>query len=311
MSLWRTAILFATAVVCGSASAAVWAQTIVHVSPKGDDNGDGSARNPLRTLPEAQRRARNAMAWDAKGVRVELAPGTYRLDEPLVFTPQDSGKSAEWPMTYAAAGEAVISGGRAIGPWRTEGKLWVADVAIATESAAGEEAITPFRDLWINGRRARRARTPNEGYFRVEAAGPDNRTSFVVPATDLQQVSEPATVEVAFLHDWSMSRIPLARIDAAARAYHFIAPIGAAQPQFAITNFEPNPRYFLEGAREFLDAPGEWFLDHSGDKIYYMPREGESPETSEAVAPQLEQLVIVCGEGDQPVTNLLFQGVAF
>jgi hypothetical protein len=312
MTLRLATILAAAVLVYWTANSALFAQTVVHVSPRGDDTGDGSAKNPLRTLLEAQRRARNAMAWDAKGVCVEIAPGVYELDKPLVFTPQDSGKSPDWPMTYrAAGGEVIISGGRKISPWRAEGQLWVADVPLVAESSAASNAYPPFRDLWVNGRRAVRARTPNDGYFRVEAAGSDNRTSFIVPAADLQQLSDPAVAEVAFLHDWSMSRIPLARVDAASRTYHFVAPIGANQPHFAITNFEPNPRYFLEGAREFLDAPGEWFLDAKAGRLYYMPRDGESPEDAEAIAPQLTQLVLVRGEGDQPVANLAFEGITF
>ncbi|HEX6961758.1 MAG TPA: right-handed parallel beta-helix repeat-containing protein [Lacipirellula sp.] len=280
------------------------AQTIIHVSLKGDDAADGTQAHPLRTLHVAQRRARDAMQWDPKGVRVEIAAGRYELPEPLVFTPKDSGRSSELPVTYTAAGgEVIISGGSRLGPWQVDGEVWVADVPA--------ETFKPFRDLWVNGVRAIRARTPNEGYFRVESAGPDNRTSFVVDASDLQTLADPTTAEVAFLHDWSMSRIPLASIDAASRTYTFAAPIGAAQPQFAITNFEPHPRYFLEGAREFLDVPGEWYLDQAAGKLYYLPRPGESPDAAEAIAPRLEQLLIVRGDDDKPVEHLAFEGLTF
>jgi hypothetical protein len=280
------------------------AQTVIHVSPKGDDAADGAKDHPLRTLHEAQLRARDAMKWDPKGVRVEIAAGRYELSEPLVFTPKDSGRSSELPVTYAAiGGEVIISGGGQIGPWQIDGKLWATDIPA--------NKLKPFRDLWINGVRAMRARTPNEGYFRVESAGADNRSSFIVAPEDLQALAEPATAEVAFLHDWSMSRIPIASTDAASRMYRFAAPIGADQPQFAISNFEPHPRYFLEGAREFLDAPGEWFLDEAAGKLYYMPRPGESPDAAEAVAPRLEQLLIVRGEEGKQVEHLAFEGLTF
>jgi hypothetical protein len=287
------------------------AQTVVYVSPDGDDSADGTQTRPVQTLHEAQRRARDAMMWDAKGVRVELAAGDYLLDEPLVFTPKDSGKTSEAPVVYiATGGDARLSGGRAIGPWRVEGEIWVAHVPLAqdkTVKASG--AFKPFRDLWVNGTRATRARTPNEGYFRVQSAGPDNRTSFIVEPSDVQTLAEPQDVEVAFLHDWSMSRIRLAKIDAPTKTYMFNAPIGANMPQFAITNFEANPRYFLENAIEFLDSPGEWFLDETGGKLYYIPREGETPEAAEVVAPQLEQVLIVRGDDGKAVENLWFDGL--
>ncbi len=306
--LVQRCIAAATIACCGLPMLVVRAQTVVHVSPSGDDAADGSQARPLRTIHEAQRRAR-----DVHAARVEIAAGEYELDEPLVFTPADSGESAEAPMKYAAVdGNVVLSGGRRIGPWRVEGDHWVADVPLAAKPPTDDSTtLKPFRDLWVNGRRAIRARTPNEGYFRVEAAGPDNRTSFVVAAADLQTLAKPQAAEVGFMHDWSMSRVRLAAIDAATRTYSFAAPIGAAQSQFAISNFEPNPRYFLENAREFLDAPGEWFLDEAAGKIYYVPREAETPETAEAIAPRLEQLLIVLGENGKPVEHLNFSGLTF
>jgi hypothetical protein len=62
-------------------------------------------------------------------VRVVVRAGTYFVAEPLILEPEDSGTSSA-PITYAGEpeGRAVISGGRSIGPWHREGKLWVAEV---------------------------------------------------------------------------------------------------------------------------------------------------------------------------------------
>jgi hypothetical protein len=207
---------------------------------------------------------------------------------------------------YAAdrGGDVLLSGGRRIAGWRQVGERW-----IAKSPPAG--AGPPVRDLWINGRRAIRARAPNAGYFRVERAGPDNRTSFVVAPADLLALAEPQAAEAAFLHDWSMSRVRLSAVDANTRSYAFNAPIGADMPQFAITNFEPHPRYFVENAAELLDAPGEWHFDEEQGEIHYLPRDGETIDAVEAIVPRLEQLVVVRGEEGRPAENLRFEGLTF
>lgn len=305
----RIAILTAaTLLTIGAAAGRAVAAVVIHVAPHGDDAHDGSAAAPLRSLAAAQRRVAAAQAGDAGPVRVEIAAGEYLLAAPLVFAPADSGRSAEAPVIYTAVGgEVVVSGGAPLSPWRVEGDHWIADVPRTT----GGERPLSFRDLWVGGRRAVRARTPNAGYFRVESAGPDNRTSFVAATSEAQTLAQPTAAEVALLHDWSMSRVRLAAIDAATRTYRMAAPLGANQPQFAITNFEPHPRYFLENAQELLDAPGEWFLDEAAGQVHYLPREGETPDTAHAMAPRLEQLLVVRGDAERSVENLVFRGITF
>ncbi|RIK84703.1 MAG: hypothetical protein DCC67_04665 [Planctomycetota bacterium] len=294
---WVFVALLAAGSVRGAAT--------VHVNPRGDDAGDGSAARPFATLAAAQRQVRSLLARQRQPIRVEIAAGVYFLDQPLVLGNEDSGPTEDQPVVYAAAGgEVVLSGGRRIDGWRAEGGRWIAKIDVDDDAPL-------FRDLWINGRRAVRARTPNEGYFRVDAAGPDNRTSFTAAADELVELANPQAAEVALLHDWSMSRVRLAGIDAASRTYRTSAPVGGAAAQFAITNFEPHPRYFIEGAPELLDAAGEWHLDEQRGELHYLPREGEDIATAVAVAPRLGQLLIVRGQGDVPARHLRFEGLTF
>ncbi len=291
--------------ICNSAGAlSTPAQTILHVSPQGDDASDGSLAHPLKTLHGAQQRIRERFAIGTpRWVRVEIAPGRYVLDKPFVLTSSDSGESREHNVTYAAAGgEVTISGGQRLNGWRPAGVQWITDIP-ATMPAP--------RDLWVNGRRAIRARSPNTGYFRIDHAGSDNRSSFTVQPNDFSRFTHPQTAEVVFLHDWSISRVRLAGMDATSRTYRFADPIGPNQPQFAISNFEPHPRYFVENAPQLLDAPGEWYFDETTRKAFYMPRDGETVDSAEIVAPRLEQLVVLREERGKPVENVRFEGLTF
>jgi hypothetical protein len=303
--MMRVSVFLIVVQMAQAACLATAAPMIIHVDIKGDDAADGSADHPVATVSAAQKRVRSALAANAKEITVQIAPGNYVLSEPLRLTAEDASKSSTGSLTFASAGGQVrLSGGQKITGWRVVNNRWITKLSLDAD-------LPPFRDLWVNGRRAARARTPNDGYFRVESPGTDNRTSFAAAANEFHQLANPPGAEVAFLHDWSMSRVRLASIDAQTRTYHVADPIGASSPIFAITNFEPHPRYFLENAPEFLDAPGEWFLDEKTGELSYIPRDGEAPDAAEIVAPRLDQLLVIHGEAGKPVQNVSFKGITF
>jgi len=147
----------------------------LYISPAGDDGNPGTLEQPLATL-EGARHAVRALRRNGgprgRPLVVQLRGGTYRLDRTEVFTPLDSGTERE-PIVYEAfPGERpILSGGVPITGWRRhDERLWVADVPWAT--ALSE----PFAQLFVNGLRRPRARTPNEGaYFysqRLHMDGP-------------------------------------------------------------------------------------------------------------------------------------------
>lgn len=275
----------------------------LYVSPEGDDAHPGSKDQPLRTLIRARDLARQQQG----DITIWLQAGIYWLDAPLHLDTQHSADDGA-TITYAAApgAEVVISGGQPISGWRQEGDLLVADVQGIADPGS-------LRELFIGGERRPRARHPNEGYLRVEKAGPDNRTSFTYREGDVPSIAAPHRAEVVFLHDWSTSRIRIQEVDRENRVLRFANPIGPGAPHYAISHFEPHPRYYLENAREFLDSPGEWFLDAEVGKLYYHPREGESADNLQAVVPRLTNLITVQGDASTgtPVRGLRFRGLTF
>ena len=289
----------------------------IYVSPQGDRRWKSHYSYMVRTLHEAQdlwrRNIKSHRGMRDLDISVELHPGLHVLDKPLVISDDDyPGPKGQIKIAAVSASEGprgqyvpvMISGGTRLGPWRVEDGVWKIDIP---EAKGGK---WKFRDLYINGQRRTRARTPNAGFFRVEQAGPDRRTSFTFKAGDLRPIAQPEQAEIVFLHDWSISRIPIKQIDEAMRTITFTHPIGNAAPHYAIDNFEPHPRYFLEGAPEFLDAPGEWHLDSERGVLSYLPLRGETPQAAVAVAPRLETLVQI--KYDQPGKGqVLFSRITF
>ena len=99
------------------------------------------------TIEQALQKARLARLQGEKGTPViELQAGTYRLSQPVILRPEDNG------TRIVALGDVRLSGGVAIDNWRKEGRLWVADVPLWNGRPL------EFRQLWVNGRKAIRAR---------------------------------------------------------------------------------------------------------------------------------------------------------
>lgn len=291
------------------------------VSPAGNDAWSGRlpaanaerSDGPLATLAGARDAVRALRRRDGgirRHVTVRIAGGVYRLDGPVVLGPEDGG-SERHPLVYAAAeGERpIFSGGRPITGWRrgTDG-TWVADVPPGPD---GERWV--FEELFVDGRRAARARTPNDGYFRIDAAGADDRTNFTYAGDDLAAHADLAGGELVFLHDWSISRIPVAGVDHATRTVRLAERVGPRAAHYAMTHFEPHPRYFVENARSLLDAPGEWYLDAEAGRVCYRPRDGEDPATAEIVAPWANKLLILSAapQRGQRLGHVIFDGLAF
>ena len=152
---------------CCSFKKATTAATVIYVSLVGNDAYPGTAAQPVATPQGAQTRVRSLIAAGlTDSVEVQFAAGTYRISAPLELGPQDSGTAA-FPITWKAAAGAtvVLSGGRTLtGTWVPDGGgIWRIDVP-GVGFGAGE---WNFRQLFVSGQRATRARFPN-----VSAANP-------------------------------------------------------------------------------------------------------------------------------------------
>ena len=263
--------------------------------------------NDLNEGLESVRRARRADPSTAtKPVAIRLANKTTFLSAPIVIGPEDSNITIE----ATPPGGAVLSGGRAITGWR-RAKLngrdcWAADVPDA------KEGNWFFRQLWIDGKRATRARTPNRGaYFRVKES-PDatgdwqvGQARFRFDGSDVPAGPFSPGAEVILGTRWVESRLPIKSVDVEQRLASF-----SRKSQWMT---EPNDPYFIEGDARGMDEPGEWFLDRATGTLYYLPLPGQSIDKIAAVAPVLTHLLELRGDVSQQkfVANVTFRGVTF
>jgi hypothetical protein len=310
-----------SAIVLLAATAATAAD--FYVAPGGNDANPGTPDKPLATL----RGARDAIrALKAKGplseaVTVRVAEGTYSVTEPLTLESVDSGTAAA-PVVYQAAAGAhpVFSGGRPLSGWQPGGngiwKLHIPDVA------AGRWY---FEQLFVNGNRATRARTPNKFFYYMQdmhetpldrgASGPRGQAKQTVrmrPADAGQAFAGSAgedlrDVNLVVYHNWDNTRRFLDTIDA---RQGLLTTTGEAMKPW--NPWQSNSHYVLENYRGALDSPGEWFLARDG-WLYYMPLPGEDMTKVEAVAPLAEKFLVIKGDAaaGKFVDHVSFRGLAF
>jgi parallel beta-helix repeat protein len=250
-------------------------------------------------------RAAKRQAETGKAVTIQLRGGRYSLDAPLVLRPEHSG------LILAAYRneKPVLSGGRRITGWKIinlDGrKLWVVDLPELREGK------WRFRELWVNGRRATRARRPNWGYFEV-AELPDNTANwtdgqwrFRFKEGDLKTWATVTNAEVMVMTRWVESRLPITALDETERLVTF--------GKRSVFQLAAGDRYYIEGALELLDLAGEWYLDAAAGRLYYAPLPEETLDRAEVIAPVLPFVLRVEGqpEAGQFVERLKFRGLTF
>ena len=269
---------------------------------------------PDSSLTDAVRKARELRRLGkAETVTIYLAPGTYTLNEPLRLRPEDSG------LTISGEG-AIISGGMPITGWKRQGKLLVADVPDFNGRPID------FRQLWVNGRKAVRARDVSdfEQMYRIRANDKKRQTLWVpkeavAPLLQGGKLRADSRYAELVLHEmWCVTNLRIKDItvqgDSAGIRFH--------QPE-AKVQFEhpwPSPMtpdtqhpspFYLTNAKVLLNEPGEWYHDIREHKLYYMPREDEGTQPKEAVVPVVETLVECIGTAERPVRNIYIKGVTF
>lgn len=267
-------------------------------------SSDGPFATVERARDAARRRKTNAP------LTIALRNGTHFLAQTLQLAPEDSGREGA-PVTYEAfpGEQPVVSGGRIITGWRKhDDRLWAADVPW------GEGFGEPFTQLFVNGQRRVRARTPNDGsYFYSKRLKLTNaRTPVCLGLTffegDLRAWPDlTGGGRVVLFHNWVNSCNCIREIDWERRRLDFSRPAGAYF-------LGPSIRYYVDNLREGLDVPGEWFFDASEGRLYYYPLDGEDLAQAEVVVPMVRRTLIeIKGdpEAGRYVEHLVFRGMSF
>ena len=296
----------------------------IWISPKGSDFNDGTRQSPKATLTSALRQAREWRRTEDNriqgGITIYMEGGTYAFHEPVFIRPEDSG-TKESPTIIRSVGDekVILSGGISINGWKKQGKVWVADVP------AFNGRPLDFRQLWVNGKKAVRARDVEDFEKMNRICSVDEKNEILyVPAVSIRRLIDnkgnlKAKYAEMVLHQmWCVAnlRIRSVEVQGDSAAIRFHQPESRIQfehpwPRPMVTTDGHNSAFYLTNARELQDVPGEWYHDIDARKVYYYPREGEKMQEAEVIVPAVETLVRVEGTLDRPVRHIRFEKITF
>lgn len=267
-------------------------------------NGNGSISNPFSTIEEAQAAVRKINSNMSEDINVYLRGGTYFIDNTVLFKTEDSGSNGYYVNYRAYKDEKpVINGAKEIGGW----KLHDAERNIYAAPACGIQT----RQLYVNGKRAVRARSDKS---LTEAK--KTETGYLCDDFYLTELKRPQDLEFVWVVLWTNPRCGVSEIT---KNKDGKTEITMKQPgwKYVTSNVRGSQvnvtaPSWMENAYEFLDEPGEFYLNTDEDMFYYIPREDEDLSEATVYAPFVEELLKAEGDSiDRKVHNIRFDGIAF
>lgn len=292
----------------------------IHVAPTGKDTNPGTLEKPLATLQAARDKARILRREQQLNEPIEIvvAPGHYILPQPLELTAEDSG-TKDSPLIFRGEKGAspVFSGGLVLPAFeQVSEKLWKINIPQIAHFGG------TIQQLFVNGKRATRARTPNNSFFKtrkvtespldtVKKANTGITTKKIYLTTPQLQALAPVgaadlqNVIISVHHAWDRTRKYIQAISSGDSAVYIIG-----RQMHSWNKLDNSSQFIFENAKAFLDSPGEWFLEPGGT-LYYIPREGEQLNKSTAVVPVLEKFIVVQGSEKAKARHIRFENLTF
>ncbi|WP_328431851.1 RICIN domain-containing protein [Streptomyces sp. NBC_00453] len=303
-ALAAAAVVFAAVLPVQPAYAAT---TNFYVDPvNGSDSSSGtSTAAAFRTVQAAQAAVRAVNANMSDDIVVNLRGGTYPLTAPVTFGTGDSGTNGHTVVYQAYNGETpVITGGKAVTGW----------TAAANGEYKASVGSLNFRQMYVNGVRATRARFPDVGSdFQLQGSDKTNKLLKVL-SSQVSNWGQLSKVEMMLETQWGESFLRLKSISSSNGTANISIQDHEAgilfQRPFPVLS-DGSPLHF-ENAHEFLNEPGEFYVDTAAQTVYYKPRPGEDMSTATVQAPTLKTLFDIKGTNlGSPAHDLRFSGITF
>ncbi len=291
----------------------------VFVSVDGNDNGEGTIKDPYATLSRALVEVKKYASKEA--VTVWFNEGTYYLDRTIEISSEYSG-TLDKPIIFSSlpGTKVIIKGSRKLDnlQWKEhKNGMYVTTVPSGLS----------FDQLFVNDERQIRARFPNydsinpirggKGYLQV--TGGTNRRydqwfSYNPETFSRKDWKNPETgiVHAFQSHNWGNMQYHIKEVNHEENKVYLAEGGWQLQRRHGIGGKgKKSSWYFIENIFEELDTIGEWFLDTKSSLLYYYPKSTITLENSKIEIVIIKDLIQLKGSKDNPVKNIHFKGIDF
>ena len=280
-------------------------------SHTGDDVlGEGSVEKPFKSIYKVKDviREQISMGMDSD-IMIYLRAGEFFINDPLVFDENDSGREG-YKIYYKNFNEekVVLTGGSSITSWKKYNKdIYVAKV----------EENRDFNMLYEAGKRATMARYPKmlEGKYPKEKFNLVKKTihenkfrSLGFEEGDIPYIKNIENLQIYLWPGeeegfcWHQNTMKVIELD-----YKDNTIIWNEDTGFGMGR---NCRYFIQGALELLNEPGEFYLDRKNSFLYYWPFDEQNLKNGSIVIPKVDSILMVKGSSRETnASNLVFDGL--
>jgi len=288
--------------VCGIAAAPAGAAapprpTTLFASPTG--GGSACTAAAPCSLGSAAAEVRGLDRNMTADIDVDLYGGDYRLTAPLQLGPQDSGSNG-FQVVYRPVRDQqpVLNGAVRVGgftPAAAGSDVWEAPVPASAAATGGQQ-------LFVDGTRATLARSAGS-----PAGLQTTATGFRTSDASYAGFTDQSQIEVVQDNDWKHMSCPVQSITA--------DPAGGSDinvlPSCWSANHVDVPNLgfpfngaglpamdgvsYVENAYQLLSRPGQFYLDKTADRLYYIPLPGQDMYAADVELPVLQTLVSLNG----------------
>lgn len=292
----------------------------IHVATSGNDANTGSGTSPLASLQEAQTRVRALLTQSGgqqEDVTVVVHAGSYQLTDEMTWNVLDSGQNGYSVIYRDMPGEIedpIFTTAETLDP--NQWSVWSGSI-LSYPLASGQQ----FYTIYEGDSRGVIAQEPDwdpvthlglmyeiDGN-QMRSLNESSKTMFRFYTNDLVPEIDYSNVRVQMWHsDWYEN---IVRIDAVNFVDNIVTlqdPTNYDIPQ-ANTNLGDN-KYRLINSLDFLDEPGEFFIDPTTSTLYYWPYNPANVTEGKIVIPTTLNTFRITGQsGTNPVRNLVIQGL--
>ena len=296
--------------------------TKIYVSTKGNDKNKGTLQEPMASLNGAVdlfQKLKSSGKTEGS-VEIIIQAGEYFIDGPCAFSPGHSGTDESQLVIKAEDGTSpILYGGKKLDSFeKISETLWRVKIPETLQYNWF------FEQLYVNGKRATRAKSPNSGFYflkdvsetilekgtgRAPELAVQKLKLFEDGAKETETIQEEEINDAVFTfyHKWDNTKKHISGFEKDSSAIFIVG--GGMKPW---NKFDPKTRYSIENYKAALDTCGEWLLERSG-YLYYMPLPGETVDNTTAIAPVSSQFIILKGNETtgEKVKNIRFEGLKF